>query len=76
MNRTEIEKIIKLHLPHVEVKAWDGNDLVVDVDVSKLERETIRGERVFTLTNSAKQADYIICQVLKESEQRNYLVIQ
>ena len=76
LSKIEIEKIAKLHLPHTEVKKWDGKELILEVNVSKLVRTTIKGKKVFTLPNTVIQANYIICPIIKEGTPRKYLIIQ
>jgi len=78
LSRTEIEKLVKLHLPNTKVKKWDGNELIMDVNIMKLKKIKIRNTMVYTLSEKVKSktGDYIICPVIKNDFDLKYIVIQ
>lgn len=78
ITKTEIEKIIRKHIPFSTVKRWEGNELIVDVDVIQLRREVIRETQVFTFKKEVtmSQGRYTICPVIKEESQKYFLLVQ
>lgn len=78
ITKNEIEKIIKRHLPYADIKRWEGNELIVDVDVVQLKRELIKESQVFTFRKTAtfSVSNYTICPVIKEETQKYFLLIQ
>lgn len=77
LNKTEIEKIVRRHLPSTTVKKWDGMELLVEVDVFKLKRCRVKGVEIYNLDKvKMRKADYVLCPVLKGVEEKLYLLLQ
>jgi len=78
ISKTEIEKIIKRHVPHVSIKKWDGNNLIVDIDVLKLKRQVVRDSEIFVFRHNQRVriTEYLICPIVKEHENKHFLLIQ
>ena len=77
LNKTEIEKIVRRHLPSTLVKKWDGMELIVEVDVFKLKRNRVRGIEIYNLDPvKCRKTDYVLCPVLKDKGQKLYVLLQ
>jgi len=78
ITKNEIEKIVRRHIPFSTIKSWDGNELIIDVDVVQLKREMINQSQIFTFRKVFPnvQSDYTICPVIKEDADRYFLLIQ
>ena len=78
ITKNEIEKIVKRHIPASTMKRWDGNELVMDVDVIGLKRELLRESQIFTFRKEIllQITNYTICPVIKEEATKYFLLIQ
>ena len=78
ITKNEIEKIVKRHIPLSSMNRWDGNELVIDVDVIGLKRELLRESQIFTFRKDVllEISNYTICPVIKEEATKYFLLIQ
>ena len=78
ISKTELEKMVRRHIPFASVKRWEGNELIVDIDIVKLKREVIRESQIFAFRQEIKLSptDYILCPIVKEEHQKYFLLIQ
>jgi hypothetical protein len=78
ISKTEIEKMVKRNLPYTELRRWEGNELIVDIDIMKLKRDVIREAQVYSFKQIITMipSNYVICPVIKEESQKYFLLIQ
>jgi len=78
LSKPEIERMIRQMLPHATISRWDENDLILDMDPSKLKREVVKDAEIFMPAHKPRTilGDYTICPIVKGETTAHYLIIQ
>lgn len=78
LSKGEIEKIIKKHLIYSSPVKWDRNDLILNIDSTKLRKEEIDGDEVYMFGKKMVMSSgkYAICPILKKEDTEFFIVIQ
>ena len=78
LTKTEIEKIIRRHLPFTKCLKWDEDDLVVEVDMWRLKRRMINSQEIWSFKNEIRteRGRYIICPILQQEAKDYFVVLQ
>ena len=65
--RRDVRKMIEDFIPHTTMKRWEEGRLIVNVNISKLRRETIKSQEVLMTENiRANERDFVLCKNKQE----------
>jgi len=70
LEKKELNKLIKEKLPHAEIKRWEQDKVIVNIDASKLKREKI-GDNEILKPNKAK-VEYVVCK----NKEKTIVIVQ
>jgi len=78
MDRAEINKMIRKHIPYVMRIGWKGEDAELEIDEFQLKPETVRGQKILRIDGNIKmkKGNYVICPIIRKDKEVHYIVLQ